>query len=54
MHAQVGANYEQDIKRPKTQMLFLRSWEQIQGTVHELCTQHHQEGGQTTQAIPPA
>ena len=25
-----------------------------QGTAHTPCTQHHQEGGQTTQRTPPA
>ena len=28
--------------------------EQKQGTVHAPCTQHHQRGGQSTKATPPA
>ena len=35
-------------KTKKTQLPFLKSQEQKQGTAHAPCTQHHQRGGQNT------
>ena len=46
-------NYQQDTKRPKTQLLLLRGKKQKQGTMHAPCTQHHQATSDPTPGPAP-
>ena len=49
MHAQGGQILDKRYKETeKTQLPFLNSLEQKQGTTHAPCTHHHIRGGQTT------